>query len=330
MPGAGTSASLHGRGDTVVVFGHGAGGNRRNPMLVALADALAGSGRAAVLYDFPYAEKGLHRPDPPAVLEATTRAAAALALEATSARRIVHGGRSMGGRIASQCVAAGEPGRRPGLPRLPAASARAVREAARGPPAGDRSADAVRPGHARRVRAGGPAARADGPARAERRSFAASRKPTTRSASSSAPDAPPRTSSRRSGTPSSPGSTDTDSRRRHARHPDSRRRPRRALAGGPGNTLRPSHPHPESGRRPRPRRGDHEPRPDRRLPLGARRVGPGPCARRRVRAQRGGPAAARARDRQPRARGAARGGEEGPAHPGRSTRARSPARRTDW
>jgi predicted alpha/beta-hydrolase family hydrolase len=108
VPGAEVSASLRGRGATVVVLGHGAGGNRRNPMLVALAEALAGSGRAALLYNFPYAERGGRRPDPPAVLEATTRAAAALALESTGAKRIVHGGRSMGGRIASQVVAAGE------------------------------------------------------------------------------------------------------------------------------------------------------------------------------------------------------------------------------
>jgi predicted alpha/beta-hydrolase family hydrolase len=107
LPG-GPSASLHGRGDTVVVLGHGAGGNRRNPQLVALAEALAGSGRAALLYNFPYSEAKRGRPDPPAVLEATTREAAALALEATGAKRIVHGGRSMGGRIASQVVAAGE------------------------------------------------------------------------------------------------------------------------------------------------------------------------------------------------------------------------------
>jgi hypothetical protein len=108
LPGGGPGASLHGAGDTIVVLGHGAGGNRRNPMLVALAEALAGSGRAALLYDFPYAETRSRRPDPPAVLEATTRAAAALALAASGARRIVHGGRSMGGRIASQVVAAGE------------------------------------------------------------------------------------------------------------------------------------------------------------------------------------------------------------------------------
>src|SRR5512143_1847001 len=107
-PGADASASVHGRGATVVVLGHGAGGTRRTPMLVALAEALAGSGRAAVLYNFPYAERGRRGPDPPAVLEATTRAAAALALDETGAARVVHGGRSMGGRIASQVVAAGE------------------------------------------------------------------------------------------------------------------------------------------------------------------------------------------------------------------------------
>ena len=107
VPGAETSASLHGRGTTVVVLGHGAGGDRRTPMLVALGEALADSGRGALLYNFPYAEAGRHHPDPPAVLEATTRAAAALALDSTGAERIVHGGRSMGGRIASQVVAAG-------------------------------------------------------------------------------------------------------------------------------------------------------------------------------------------------------------------------------
>jgi predicted alpha/beta-hydrolase family hydrolase len=107
VPGTEASASLHGRGRTVVVLGHGAGGDRRNPMLRALAESVAGSGRAALLYNFPYAEKGAHRPDPPAVLEAATLAAAALALEAAGAERIVHGGRSMGGRIASQVVAKG-------------------------------------------------------------------------------------------------------------------------------------------------------------------------------------------------------------------------------
>ncbi len=109
LPGLDTAtASLHGRGRTVVVLGHGAGGNRHTPMLVALAGALADSGRAALLYNFPYAEARRRRPDPPSLLEEAARAAGRLALEATGARAIVHGGRSMGGRIASQVVAAGE------------------------------------------------------------------------------------------------------------------------------------------------------------------------------------------------------------------------------
>jgi uncharacterized protein len=108
LEGGAASASLHGAGASVVVLGHGAGGNRRNPMLRALAEALAASGRAALLYNFRYAEKGGSRPDPPAVLEATTRAAAELALAESGAVRVVHGGRSMGGRIASQVVAAGD------------------------------------------------------------------------------------------------------------------------------------------------------------------------------------------------------------------------------
>jgi uncharacterized protein len=109
LPDGRASAALFGAGDTVVVLGHGAGGNRKNPMLVALATSLAESGRAVLLYNFPYAEARAGRPDPPAVLEATTRTAAALAREASGARRVVHGGRSMGGRIASQVVAQGEP-----------------------------------------------------------------------------------------------------------------------------------------------------------------------------------------------------------------------------
>ena len=48
-------------------------------------------------------------PDPPDVLEATTRAVGEFALSELGARRLVHGGRSMGGRIASQTVAKGAP-----------------------------------------------------------------------------------------------------------------------------------------------------------------------------------------------------------------------------
>jgi predicted alpha/beta-hydrolase family hydrolase len=107
LESAATSASLHGAGRTVVVLGHGAGGSRQTPMLVDLAESLAASGRAALLYNFPYTERGARRPDPPSVLESAAREAADLALEKSGAEKVVMGGRSMGGRIASQVVASG-------------------------------------------------------------------------------------------------------------------------------------------------------------------------------------------------------------------------------
>ena len=108
-PAGGISLSIHGTGDRVVALGPGAGSTRRQPALVALAEALAASGRRAVLFNFPYSEAGGRRPDPPATLEATVRAVAEHARGVLAARRLVLGGRSMGGRIASQAVAAGLP-----------------------------------------------------------------------------------------------------------------------------------------------------------------------------------------------------------------------------
>lgn len=103
------SASLHGDGSTVVVLGHGAGGTRRSPAMTAIAETIAGSGRRVLLYNFVYSDRGGRRPDPPDLLEATTRAVGEFARTSLGARRLVHGGRSMGGRIASQAVAKGAP-----------------------------------------------------------------------------------------------------------------------------------------------------------------------------------------------------------------------------
>jgi predicted alpha/beta-hydrolase family hydrolase len=56
-------------------------------------------------FQFPYTEAGRRLPDRNPVLEATWRAAIEMARERTP--RLVGGGRSMGGRIASQVVAQG-------------------------------------------------------------------------------------------------------------------------------------------------------------------------------------------------------------------------------
>ncbi len=103
------SLSSHGEGRTAVVLGHGAGGDRRNPFLVGLAEALAASGRRAVLYNFPYSEARRGRPDTTDLLEETTRTVADHVRRTFAAERLVHGGKSMGGRIASQVVAGGAP-----------------------------------------------------------------------------------------------------------------------------------------------------------------------------------------------------------------------------
>jgi uncharacterized protein len=101
--------SVHGDGPTAVVLAHGAGGNRRTPLLITIAEGLAAAGHRAVLMNFPYSEDKRGAPDPPALLEAAVDAVAGYAEGALGARRVVLGGKSMGGRMASQLVARGRP-----------------------------------------------------------------------------------------------------------------------------------------------------------------------------------------------------------------------------
>src|SRR2546430_16203949 len=93
----------HGR--TYLVLGHGAGGTMFTPELVKFSEALAGRGIGAVRCNFPYAEARRRAPDRQPVLEACYRVVAEQT--ARSADRLLVGGRSMGGRIASHLVAAG-------------------------------------------------------------------------------------------------------------------------------------------------------------------------------------------------------------------------------
>ena len=57
------------------VLAHGAGAGMRHPFLETIAHQLAERGIATLRYQFPYMERGTRRPDPPAVAEATVRAA---------------------------------------------------------------------------------------------------------------------------------------------------------------------------------------------------------------------------------------------------------------
>jgi hypothetical protein len=75
--------------------------------MVRLARALGGAGFDVVRFNFPYREKGSRRPDPMPVLQASVAAAAARARTELKPRKLVIGGRSMGGRAASMLAAEG-------------------------------------------------------------------------------------------------------------------------------------------------------------------------------------------------------------------------------
>ena len=76
-----------------------------HPFMEALASALAAHGVASFRYQFPYTERGSKRPDPPALLEATVRAAVNTAGSLPDALPLLAGGKSMGGRMTSQAAA---------------------------------------------------------------------------------------------------------------------------------------------------------------------------------------------------------------------------------
>ncbi len=88
------------------VFAHGAGAGMTHTFMEAFAIGLSERGIASLRYQFPYMEKGSKRPDPPAVAQATVRAATARAAEMCPGLALVAGGKSFGGRMTSQAQAA--------------------------------------------------------------------------------------------------------------------------------------------------------------------------------------------------------------------------------
>ncbi len=89
----------------LLVFAHGAGAGMHHPFMERLAAQLAGCGVATLRYHFPYMQQQRKRPDPPAVLTATVRAAVAAASETAPGLPLLAGGKSLGGRMTSLAVA---------------------------------------------------------------------------------------------------------------------------------------------------------------------------------------------------------------------------------
>jgi hypothetical protein len=87
------------------VFAHGAGAGMAHPFMEAFADGLCERDFASLRYQFPYMEKASKRPDPPAVAQATVRAAVTKAHEIFPGLTLIAGGKSFGGRMTSQAQA---------------------------------------------------------------------------------------------------------------------------------------------------------------------------------------------------------------------------------
>lgn len=106
-------AAASNRAGVALILGHGAGAGQTSGFIVEFATTLAARGIDIVTFNFLYTEHGRRIPDPNARLEACFRAVIE-AVHRRVAAKLAIGGKSMGGRIASQ-VAAGGAGELAGL-----------------------------------------------------------------------------------------------------------------------------------------------------------------------------------------------------------------------
>jgi predicted alpha/beta-hydrolase family hydrolase len=91
----------------VFVFAHGAGGNMNDRGMLQTARALRSRGIGVVRFNFLYKEKGGGRPDPMPSLKNCVSAVVKRARQELQPKRLLIGGRSMGGRAASMLAADG-------------------------------------------------------------------------------------------------------------------------------------------------------------------------------------------------------------------------------
>jgi len=90
----------------ILVLGHGAGAGEDHPWMIRVGRGLARRGVTVVTFDFPYMKAGRRVPDKAGVLETAFETAyGQLVTNLRGGRRILAGGKSMGGRIASQVAA---------------------------------------------------------------------------------------------------------------------------------------------------------------------------------------------------------------------------------
>lgn len=95
------------RAGVTIVLSHGAGADQLSSFMRMTAEGLAARGFDALTFNFLYKEQGRGIPDPKARLESCYREVIKTALRHPKLKknRLVIGGKSMGGRIASQVAA---------------------------------------------------------------------------------------------------------------------------------------------------------------------------------------------------------------------------------
>ena len=92
-----------------LVVAHGAGAGMDHPFLVGFCQAMGEAGIATLRFNFLYVQRGRRSPDPERVLRETWLAAFEDASVRAGGAPVLAGGKSLGGRIASMCVADGMP-----------------------------------------------------------------------------------------------------------------------------------------------------------------------------------------------------------------------------
>ena len=89
-----------------MTLAHGAGAGMKHSFMIALAQSLAEQGIGTLRFNFPFTENKKGRPDPPAVAHKTVEAAIANAQKLFPKLPLFVSGKSFGGRMTSQYLAA--------------------------------------------------------------------------------------------------------------------------------------------------------------------------------------------------------------------------------
>ena len=90
----------------IMTLAHGAGADMNHSFMVTLSRSLSEAGIATLRFNFPFTENKKGRPDAPAVAHQTIEAAILKAVKLFPKLPLFVAGKSFGGRMTSQCLAA--------------------------------------------------------------------------------------------------------------------------------------------------------------------------------------------------------------------------------